>query len=168
MIASNVLKWKSRKRLQLTGTTIANGSVRSAARVEVEILSGTAPYRVRINDKTVGQYHKKRFSVPADQGDKVEVFSGVACEGKLLVEIPRSGETRLYPNPTGSDVELVLPQDRTSIAVAIYNVSGVQVSSKLYAVNNRKARIKMKELPAGTYFLHLENENPTIVKIIKR
>ncbi|NER13775.1 BspA family leucine-rich repeat surface protein [Leptobacterium flavescens] len=152
---------------QLSGRTTISETNGVADKLSVEISSGTAPYSVQINDRPAGRYHTNRFSLAVQQGDKIEVTSGVACEGKLLLETPWSEELLVYPNPTGSDVELVLPRDRTSITAAIYNVSGVKVSSKTYAVSNRKAVIGMKKLPAGVYFLHLGNKNPTIVKIIK-
>ncbi|NER14147.1 BspA family leucine-rich repeat surface protein [Leptobacterium flavescens] len=153
---------------QLSGRTTISETNGVADKLFVEISSGTAPYSVQINDRPAGRYHTNRFSLAVQQGDKIEVTSGVACEGKLLLETPWSEELLVYPNPTGSDVELVLPQDRSSITVAIYNVSGVRVSAKTYAVSNRKTVIGMKKLPAGVYFLHLRNKNPTIVKIIKR
>ncbi len=139
-------------------------------KVAVEIASGTAPYTVKVNDKVIGQYGTHKFSVAVNEGDMVEVLSSVACEGKLTVALPWSGGiTRAAPNPTGSDVEFTVPGAvRDRMAVEIYDVSGAKVSSKTYPVNNHKVVVDMEQLPAGVYFVHLEEGSPRRFKIVKR
>ncbi|MEK6152574.1 FG-GAP-like repeat-containing protein [Flavobacteriaceae bacterium 3-367] len=139
-------------------------------KVSVEIASGTAPYTVMVNDRRIGQYDTNKFSVAVNQGDHVEILSSVACEGKLAVALPWSGgTTRAAPNPTGSDVEFTVPgaiKDRMTID--IHDVSGAKVSSKSYPVNNHKVVVGMEALPAGVYFVHLEEGSPRRFKIVKR
>ncbi len=153
----------------LAGKTTVNKTAGLHARVGVEIASGTAPYTVKVNDKTVGQYGSGSFSVTVDPWDKVEVLSSVACEGKLAVALEGSGTTRVSENPVGSQVEFMVPgvvKDR--MAVDIYDVSGARVSSGTYPVNNRKVVVGMGLLPSGVYFVQLEEGSPRRFKIVKR
>ncbi|MBR5332110.1 MAG: T9SS type A sorting domain-containing protein [Muribaculaceae bacterium] len=71
---------------------------------------------------------------------------------------------RIYPNPVEEEATIETQQDIESIA--IYNMAGAMVQFD-YAVDGNKARVNLSSLPAGIYFVNINNGNG-VAKIVKK
>ncbi len=136
----------------------------------VDIQSGTAPYTVTINNKVVGEYNTNSFVVDAKNGGVVEVFSSkAACQGKLSTTIGNLGNISLYPNPTKANVTLNIPNaDDDTVAIEIHNALGMNVSSGVYDITANKVELPMQALPAGIYFVSINQGTSKTLRIIKQ
>ncbi len=152
----------------LAGKTVLNTDS-ATNKVYVAIDSGTAPYTVMINDEVVAAYNSNSFSVEVKNGDTINVFSSLACEGKLSTKVDLFDDITAYPNPTRANVELTIPNAGSkTIAVEIHNALGVLVSSKVYNTNGGKVSLPMESLSAGIYFVRINAATPRTFKIVKQ
>ncbi len=145
-------------------TTIVSGIVNKSVQVAIE--TGTGPFTVMINNEIVAEYTTKAFSVTAKDGDRVEVVSSLACEGKLSKMVGQSAIIKAYPNPTKSDVTLSIPDGRNTITVALHNALGALVKKQVYTVIDSKVNMPMSDIQAGVYFMRID-ESSEVIKIIK-
>ncbi|GAA4274341.1 immunoglobulin-like domain-containing protein [Aquimarina gracilis] len=154
----------------MTGKTSVTTNRDFNKEVQVEIETGTPPFIVTINNSVIGEYNTKSFMVAAKNGDLIEVTSHLACEGKLSTKIEGvlSNNISLYPNPTRSNVSLALPQTAIEkLTVTIYNTLGAVVHSKTYSKVGNQVALPMEDLPAGAYFVRV-NEVAKTFKVIKK
>ncbi len=152
----------------LTGKTELNTDSTTNT-VKVEIDSGTAPYTVKINNEIVGEYNSNSFSVEVKNGDTIDVFSSLACEGKLSTKVNLFDETRIAPNPTRGNVIVSMPNmGSKTIVIDIYNSLGMQVSSGVYNIIDNKVTLVMDSLPQGIYFVQINEATPRAFKIVKQ
>ncbi|MEW7289140.1 T9SS type A sorting domain-containing protein [Aquimarina sp. 2304DJ70-9] len=136
--------------------------------MNVEMVSGTAPYTAMINDKVVGVYSDNDFTVEIQHGDVLNVFSSLSCEGKLSTKVDLLDSITIAPNPTRGDVVLTVPNTGDTIGVTIHNALGTKVSSKAYSITNGKVMLPMQSLSAGIYFVRIHGTTPKTFKIIKQ
>ncbi len=151
----------------LVGKTVLNTDS-ATNKVFVAIDSGTAPYKVMINDEVVGEYDSNSFSVEVKNGDTVDVFSSLTCEGKLSTKVDLFDDITAYPNPTRVNVELTIPNTGSkTIVITIYNSLGIQVSSGVYKIANSRVLLPMKNLAGGVYFVQVNEVEAKMFKIVK-
>ncbi len=136
--------------------------------MNVEMVSGTAPYTAMINDKVVGTFNDSAFTVEVQHGDVLDVFSSLACEGKLSAKVDLLDTITIAPNPTRGDVVLTVPNEGETIGVTIHNALGTKVSSKIYSITNGKVTLPMQSLSAGVYFVRITGGTPKAFKIVKQ
>jgi len=148
----------------LTGKT---SSVKNNT-VNVEIESGTAPYTALVNNIKILETYSKSFSIPATDGDVIEIVSKATCEGKITNMVGSSFEVKAYPNPATDYIELSIPQPNKTVTITLYSQSSGLISVKQYAVENDKVRMNLENNPSGVYFVRLNLEKPKTVKIIKK
>ena len=147
-----------------TDTNIDNVS----GKVTVAIQSGTAPFIAEVNGVVVGEYETRNFEVEAVHGDVLEVYSNVACEGKLTAKIDVLDNVSIYPNPTRSNAVISLPQmGRDTIEIEIRNALGMTVSSRNYQIIDNRVTLPMENLSAGIYFITMSEGTNKAFKIIK-
>ena len=137
-------------------------------KVEVNIESGTAPYTVSVNNIKVLETHDTNFSVPAKEGDFIQVESKATCEGKLTKVVGSSFEVKAFPNPTADYFELRIPKSKEYVVIELYSQSSGLISSKQYPVVNNKVKMNLENNPSGVYFVRLNLDTPKTVKIIKK
>lgn len=137
-------------------------------KVNINIESGTAPYTVSVNNIKVFETFSTSFSVPAKEGDFIEIASKATCEGKLTKIVGSSIEIKAFPNPTTGYFEMLIPETYKMIIIDLYSQTSGLISSKQYTVVNNKVRLSLEEYTSGVYFARLNLENPKTVKIIKK
>ncbi|MEW7278277.1 T9SS type A sorting domain-containing protein [Aquimarina sp. 2201CG1-2-11] len=136
--------------------------------VLVTLESGTPPYKVSINNKQVSTYDINTFLVAVHPGDVIDISSSITCEGKLTSKVAIENIGKAYPNPTQSDIEIILSNPQSTINVDMYNALGIVVSSNNYTVSGNRLVIPMKHLPNGIYFLYLDKAFSSPFKIVKQ
>lgn len=73
---------------------------------------------------------------------------------------------KIYPNPVQNLLHVKLPDDNTTCSIKITTVDGKIISQKLEV--RKETTIDMSKFPKGIYFIHLIQNNKTIVgKIVK-
>ncbi len=137
-------------------------------KVNVELITGTAPYTAMINDKVIGEYDTNSFSIDIQQSGVLEVHSSLACEGKLSKTIDLFDDITVAPNPTRGDVVLTAPNEGDTIGVTIHNALGTKVSSNAYSVTNGEVILPMERLSSGVYFVSITGVTPKTFKIVKQ
>ncbi|WP_276380709.1 T9SS type A sorting domain-containing protein [Flavobacterium sp. H4147] len=67
---------------------------------------------------------------------------------------------QIYPNPTSSTLNIECTVDISDAKVTVSNIMGNTVNSNNYSILNSKLiNINVASLPAGTYFITIENQN---------
>ncbi|WP_420401912.1 G8 domain-containing protein [Flagellimonas sp.] len=156
--------------IALSGTSSLKTKSGFGNEVAVKMAAGTAPYTVRVNDKVVGRYTSKDFSIPVEHRDRVTITSDKHCEGQLdfLAELYELIE--IYPNPVLDHFNIRVPSDEMdSLSVGIYTMNGTLLQQKEYTIQNREATVKSDGLKKGLYMLKVGCEgherNFKIIKI---
>ncbi len=139
-------------------------------KVLVDIQSGTAPYTVTIDNKVVGEYNTNNFVVDAKNAGVIEVFSSkAACQGKLTMAIGELGNIDVYPNPTRANVTLSIPTTGSAtVSIEIHNALGMTISSGVYNIVSNTVELPMHTLPAGIYFVTINQGTSKTFRIIKQ
>ena len=158
--------------LNVEGSSLLSGKTSTTANskvLDVQINSGTAPFKVFINNIKVLETYDTSFSVKAKEGDFIEIASKATCEGKITKVMGSSLNLKAIPNPATDYVEINLPQksDKT-VKVDLFSTSSKLISSKQYSIVDNKIRINLKDVPSGMYFIRLNLEESKTIKILKQ
>jgi hypothetical protein len=88
------------------------------------------------------------------------------CSSLLNTQELYEDEFRVYPNPAGSVMNVVLPSGVATADLRIYDLSG---KLQLHQENqSEQASIDVSDLPGGIYFLHILLENgQKVIKVSK-
>lgn len=87
----------------------------------------------------------------------------------------RVSNFNIYPNPASNDltIEYSIPEDGENLSklgqqkdVKLYNQKGEVMLSSLWIENEQKLKLDTKNIPNGTYFLHIKEGKETIKKQI--
>ncbi len=139
----------------LSGATNVQNDT-TGTKMQVEITTGTPPYKVTINDEVIGTFANNSFAIDVTHGDQVAVSSSLECEGKLSSKVNLFDSFRLAPNPTQGDVTLSVPDSVSeAMNIVIYNSIGVIVSSKMYDMSSSQVVLPTASLPQGVYFVSI-------------
>lgn len=129
------------------------------------IIEGTAPFSVFINDDLIITTNDTSFEVEVKNGDKVEIKTAKECEGAYKTTI----ETiLLLKNPVVNSIELLLPLkiENTNMEVTIFDISGSLVLRKIVNIIENRLTIPFENYAKGIYILKLPiNHKP--IKILK-
>jgi photosystem II stability/assembly factor-like uncharacterized protein len=138
--------------------------------VGVNIETGTAPYKVFVNNQQVMETSNTSFSVPAREGDIVNIETKATCEGKLTKVMDASSKLKAFPNPVINQFELSIPQtSKSNVSVELYSITSGLVSKKQYKVVGGKVSVDMKDYSSGIYFVRIAGfENAQTLKIVKQ
>ena len=71
---------------------------------------------------------------------------------------------RLYPNPTGADVELQLPATTSEVKVEVMDVSGRVLLTNLLPVGTEKVTLATSQLAQGAYYVRIVGGDINAVK----
>ncbi|MDP3312757.1 reprolysin-like metallopeptidase, partial [Lutibacter sp.] len=85
------------------GTAAKGNSSIFSNKMEIEMVQGTAPFDVFVNDKMLFQTSAPQFSVDVKHGDEVQVKTSIDCEGVFLEKVDLYQRIIAYPNPTNGN-----------------------------------------------------------------
>lgn len=151
--------------VSLSGNSKVNKKLGTMA---VDLKEGTAPYTVIVNNDVVYQTRETSFNIEVKQGDKIQIKTGVDCEGLMEKQIDFFDNIKVYPNPTSGIIELDIPVTVDSILINIYDIKSQVISSKVYPVISGKVHLDLEGKSNGVYFAELVLEKPFTVKILKK
>ncbi|MFS4481565.1 T9SS type A sorting domain-containing protein [Hyunsoonleella sp. 2307UL5-6] len=157
--------------LNIEASDLLSGKTSSVKenKVEVDIQSGTPPFTVSVNNIKILETYNTNFSVPAKEGDFIEVKSKATCEGKLTKVVGSSIELKAFPNPTTDYFELRIPtKSKENITVELYSQTTGLVSSIQYPVIDSKVKVDLTNNPSGVYYARVNLDSPKTIKIIKK
>ncbi|SNY99504.1 glycoside hydrolase domain-containing protein [Flagellimonas pacifica] len=144
---------------QFQGKTIAS----------LQIESGSAPFTIKKNDEIVGITLANTFEVEVQHGDILSLETDKQCEGSILRTINVLAKVIAFPNPTFDMVQIVVPQHgKKTVGIDVINLNGQHVLSKELELVRNVANLSVSALPSGVYFLRLENQMETPIKIVKQ
>ncbi len=137
-------------------------------KASVEVLSGTPPFSVYVNDAFVLESFKKDISVAIKHGDVLTVRSTIPCEGSFSKRFEIFNKITVYPNPTSSVATIVLFEHLlTNVPVTIYNSKMQLVTSQDCLVVNGAIEVDLSSYPSGVYVITIAATKPVTVKLIK-
>ena len=149
------------------GTTISGKVALNSGKASIEIIEGTAPFTVFVNDNIAFETAAPLFTVNVKHGDKIQVKSKIECEGIFAKTVDLFNEIITYPNPTKGNFEIALPISRNNVKIEIYNMQSQLISAKNYNVYNGKVQLNIANNAAGLYFAKIYLDEPVMLKIIK-
>ncbi|UOY05310.1 DUF5011 domain-containing protein [Muricauda sp. SCSIO 64092] len=153
----------------LEGTTAVVRNSMAKAKVNVSMISGTAPFKVSVNGHYQATYSTPDFTVEASDGDKVEVTSNLPCEGTLSVPVELPGQVSAFPNPVTSELTVTLPSDMGRCTLSVHQMNGALVFQEVYDTTSGYVQIPLEGLPSGMYLVKVQDKKETItLKIIKK
>ncbi|WP_223033447.1 FG-GAP-like repeat-containing protein [Hanstruepera marina] len=92
----------------------------------------------------------------------IEIIEGSTLTADEYTDLSIS----IYPNPTSNYVTVSTPNNNSSIAYSVYDISGKAVITQQDL--NTSKQIDLKSLTSGIYFIHLEEDGKTqIQRIVK-
>lgn len=150
------------------GISISGKASLTSKKASVEIFQGTAPYQVYVNGMIVLETNSKGFDIAVNNGDLLEVKTGVTCEGVFSKNIEIFETVVAYPNPTQGIFEVSIPNTYTDVAVELFNIQGELISEKTCQVKFGKVELNLEKVPAGIYVTKIYLEKPVSIKIIKK
>ena len=150
------------------GTITSGKSSTKNNKTTVEMTSGTAPFDVYLNGRSVLRTMASTFDIDVKHGDEIEVKTAVSCEGSYKETIVNFDKVRVYPNPTYGPLEIALPIELKEVEVEIYNTSGQIVAKNICQVINGKAQLNIANFATGVYQLKLKLDKPIVLNIIKQ
>ncbi|MBD0726721.1 hypothetical protein B6A10_16250, partial [Flavobacterium sp. L1I52] len=133
----------------------------------VSIEQGTAPFTVLKNGQTILETYQSDFSLQVNDGDDLKITSKTACQGELSKRIDLSEYLMAYPNPSKGIYEITLPMSLQSVDLAIYDVKSQLMLSENYKIEAGKLSLDISSFPSGVYFVKLNLEKPSFIKLIK-
>ncbi|WP_396600897.1 T9SS type A sorting domain-containing protein [Algibacter sp. R77976] len=158
--------------LEVKGSELLSGKFSSTkeGKVAVNIKTGTAPYKVFVNNLQVLETYDTSFNVEASDGDIINIEAKATCEGKLTKVIDASGTLKAFPNPVKDQFELRIPKTSKSTAnLELYSITSGLIEKKEYSVIGGKVVVDMQEYPSGIYFIRLDDsKKPQTLKIVKQ
>ncbi|MFD2725186.1 T9SS type A sorting domain-containing protein [Hyunsoonleella rubra] len=158
--------------LEVKASDLLTGKFTSTkvGKIAVDIKSGTAPYKVFVNDKQVLETSQTSFEIPANDGDIINIEAKASCEGKLTKVMDSSGALKAFPNPVIDRFELSIPETKKAkVNLELYSITSGLVSKKEYPVVGGKVNVDMQEFPSGIYFVRLsDSKTPKTLKIVKK
>jgi len=136
----------------------------------VSIESGTAPYTVEINGKTIDVTFENQLNISVQNGDLLEIKTSIACEGKIRERVSLSNDLMAYPNPTSNFVELFIPNtfQKKYVMIQMVDNGGKSVVNREFKVIDNSIIIPMENLSEGLYIINVQLETLQTVKIIKK
>lgn len=150
------------------GVNIAAKSVENTKTASIEIEEGTAPFDVHVNGVKVLTTDQKTFDTPIKDGDVLEIYTDVSCEGVFKKTIDLYADVNVYPNPTTGLVTLQLPNSEEEILFEVFTVYSQLVSALKTTILEGKAQIDLSNYPAGIYFVRIHLDKTITLKIIKK
>lgn len=149
------------------GTIISGKASVTKNKVAIEIIKGTAPYKVFINEKLVLQTLSSTFNAEVNHGDIVEVKTAVSCEGIFSKTIELFDTIVAYPNPTQGNFEIALPILQKEVIIELYSMQSQLISVNAYPVVYGKIQLNLESKPTGLYFIKILLNKPIVLKIVK-
>jgi len=137
------------------GVTVAGKSSTVKNINRIEIIEGTAPYKVVVNGIEILKTQSSSFDVEVKQGDLIEVSTAVFCEGVYLKKVSLFNEMKIYPNPTEDKIYFQFNENVPIEKVVIYNLFG----QKIIETSGENKEVDIKSLNKGVYLLRVNTES---------
>ncbi len=73
----------------------------------------------------------------------------------------------MYPNPADDNIIVQTEYPIENTTINLYNVSGVVIKKEIAAFAGNQAEININYLPAGSYFIRIQNGERVFYEIIQ-
>ena len=133
-------------------------------------LEGAEQYYITHNNEThVTSSNYISFNLN-DGVNKFEIYTDLECQGTFVKNIYLDDKIKYYPNPIQNYLSLILPSERLSTNISVFDINGKLIIQKNnIIVNQGRVELDLSGLKSGNYILNIEtNSTNKIIKIIKR
>lgn len=154
----------------IEGTTISGKSSLKAKVLNIEITQGTAPFVIHRNNELLFESSSSTFDVIVNNGDLIEVYSAIDCEGAYSKQVQLFDGITAFPNPTDNgNITLAIPNYfEETVKINVFDIRSKLMLSRSISIKNERGVLDLSSLPNGIYFIDFKNENLKGLKIIKR
>ncbi|WP_439130411.1 reprolysin-like metallopeptidase [Polaribacter sp.] len=141
-----------------------------------EILEGTAPFEVFLNNELIGVSSNNNFDLNINESGLITVKTAKECEGvfekntdDLLSTDYLNQKIKVIKNPVKDVIELRLPANITNqnLEATIFDITGKLVYKQNHTITSESLTIPFRDFTKGIYILKLSN-NATPIKILKQ
>ena len=157
------------------GPKISANSVVVGNNLTLEILEGTPPFTIELNNSFLLETSESTVTVEVNHGDVINLKSSVACEGEfvnnvdlLSMDSHMYSNLRVYPNPTSNQAVISFPISSGIVVLTLYDITGRQLSSSQFHIENGKTTVSLSDYAPGIYFVQLNGMQKSVLKIIKK
>jgi hypothetical protein len=133
-------------------------------------MSGSSQYNIDVNGNTQITSSNNFETVLSSGLNIIKVYTSLKCQGFVEEQILISEEVYYYPNPTQSDVNILVGGKDENVSVSVLTINGSLIYSREQHVSDitRKAVVDLSKQTSGTYIVVIESETVSqTFKIIK-
>ena len=152
------------------GSTITLKSSIATNKVDIQMMEGTAPYTIYIDDVAVLNTSNSVFQVDIKNGGLLEVKTSKLCEGVFSQYFPIIFESiSAFPNPSNGVFEISVPSMLLNqVVVEVYSLDSKLIFSKMCPIENSKIKLNLEGHVNGVYFVKMYLDKMYNIKIIKQ
>jgi endonuclease I len=152
------------------GVTISGKTSLKSKILNIEITQGTAPFVVLRNNKLLFESSTNSFDVNVENGDLVEVYSAIDCEGIFSKQVDLFDGVTAFPNPTvNGNITIAIPNYfNETVEINVFDIQSKLMFSRKVSIQNERGNLDLSSLPNGIYFIDFSSKDLKGLKIIKR
>lgn len=166
-VTSHCFQFEITESEQISGKTNLENDAHGK-QLKVNMVTGTLPYSVTVNSKSIGEFNTKSFSFDVQDGDAIEIVSKYDCEGKIAFEIQNEIIGDSYVNPINSVIDIIVEEQNTTVLLELYDLQGSLLKSLSQDVINNRIVLNIENYPSGVYLIKIHGNTIRTHKIIKR
>ena len=133
-------------------------------------MSGSSQYNIDVNGNTKITSSNNFETLLSSGLNIIKVYTSLKCQGFVEEQILISEEVYYYPNPTQSDVNILVGGKDENVSVSVLTIDGSLIYSREQHVSDitRKTVVDLSKQTSGTYIVVIESETVSqTFKIIK-
>ncbi|MEI6866848.1 alpha-amylase family glycosyl hydrolase [Flavicella sp.] len=135
----------------------------------INILTGTAPYKVLLNNINTKTTSESNFNIATKVGDQLIIESANNCEGILNKTIITNSTFTAYPNPSKGNITLIFENIITeNVSIQVIDMTGKTVYSDNSIIKNGIINLDLTSLSNGIYFIKTIGKSTNTIKLIKK
>ncbi|WNH14444.1 polysaccharide lyase family protein [Thalassobellus suaedae] len=148
--------------------TGGNALIRQSNHAKYGIQTFDIPYnKLKIGNNTI------TLLMPSNQNPSHLMYDYISLEGDLtatlsLNELPIEKTIKVFPNPSSSIFNVLLPNTINEVTTELYSISGSLVYSQKHNNIHNSLKLDISSKPDGIYFLRIIGDEPVTIKIIKK
>lgn len=150
------------------GATILSKSNLKKNELNIEVLEGTEPFEVYLNEELQFVTSLTSFHLNVQFNDSVEVKTAKECEGVYKKRIQQNIQNlSVYPNPSSGVFTVEVPSNQKLVFVKVFNQMSQILLSNFIEIKDSKFQIDLTDSPVGVYFVKVNLEKEILMKIVK-
>jgi hypothetical protein len=137
-------------------------------RLFLEVFSGTPPFVVKLDNEILGEFDGFSYEMERPSSGVLTLTSKLPCEGIFSRFLSPTDRGYVFPNPVLLETTVFANAPDGWVKYQLYNTAGQVVKTSEVYCREKRFDLVVEELPAGLYFLQLDNSTKTTYRILKQ